>query len=408
MIKVVLQEHDTSETLPINKSDIPIIKERLGNLADVIFDIDGIKIKARSYVGFIPINEEIQLIVTPKIKSFDDFFYVLEKAGLTPEYRQWIDDGVFAEFDESKKENPTEFLIRLLVEKLRYIKRDGFYRKSLSKSEIRSSVKGRIDITNTLRQSVLRGKLYKVNCTYFDPTIDTIENRFIKYAIWWLIHTNLPRDIKRQLREYWRIFSSIPFVISEQYLSEINLIISRRQVPGSRSYYLEILSLCYLIINNSTVVIKEGERLRLSAFTIDMNLMFEKYVRNVLVESLESEFSVIDGEQEDKKLFYNSDRPRITPDILINHSDACILVADAKYKEKSQPNIEDWYQVISYALALDIPIGILIYGSERRRNPKEFKLADKSMWVYYYSLKDPADQEENYVNFFRERIERAL
>ena len=406
MTRVVLKEWELSDPLPIAKDDIPTIRRRLKNLAEVVYDLDGVRLRAKSHVGYIPVDEDLQLVVMPKIENFEDFFYVLERAGMTP--KVWMDYTVFAGLDESERQNAPLFLVRMLLHKLRLLKRDGFYRKALPRSEARAIVKGKIELTNTVRQCLMRGKPHQVYCAYFDPTVDTIENRFIKYTIWRLIHSGLPKPIKRELRAFWRIFASIPFDRTERYLAEIERIIRRRRLPSSRSYYIDILSLCFLIIENSTVVVKAGEDVRLSAFAIKMDNMFERYIRNILFEALHPDFSVLDGNKERQQLFTDADKPSITPDIMICAALKCLVVADTKYKEKDLPSVDDWYQAISYALALDVPTGVLIYSANTSKPPQAFQIGDKTMWVYYFPLQQPKEQEAKLVQFLRQRAEESL
>jgi 5-methylcytosine-specific restriction endonuclease McrBC regulatory subunit McrC len=366
--------------------------------------LEGVKIKARSHIGYIPVSEDLQLVVKSKIENFNDFFYILEKAGLTPDYRRWLDEGIFTEFDESRLSNPPEFLVHTLLYKLRCLKRDGFYRKPLPQSEIRTNVKGKVGLTNTFRRCVMRGKPQQVHCTYFDSTADTIENRFIKYTVWRLIKTRLPRDYKQELRRFWHLFSRISFDPTERYFSEIERTIRKRRLPKSRSYYIDILSLCFLIVRNSTVVVKEGEDIRLSAFTINMDNMFEQYIRNILVEALSDDFKVLDGKKNRQKLFTDSEKPLITPDMMIYKDLECLVVADTKYKDKALPNADDWYQIISYTLALDVSIGVLVFSTDEPRSPRAFQIGNKTIWVYYFALQKLKAQEASLIGFFRERI----
>jgi 5-methylcytosine-specific restriction endonuclease McrBC regulatory subunit McrC len=408
MTRVVLREWKYSAPLPIDKDDIPALRRRLQNLADIVYDLDGVKLRARSHVGFIPVDEELQLVVMPKMQNLDDFFYVLEQAGVMPEYRRWMDESVLAGLDESQRQNAPEFLIRVLLHKLRLLKRDGFYRKALPRSETRTTVKGKIELTNTVRQCLIRGKPHQIHCAYFDPTVDTVENRFIKYTVWRLIHTKLPRDLKLELRKFWRIFASIPFNPTERYLRKVEHVIRRRRLPSSRSYYIDILSLCFLIIENSTVIIKEGEDVRLSAFAIDMDRMFEKYIRNILSETLHPGFSVLDGNRTRRKLFTDADKPSITPDIMLYETRKCLVVADTKYKDKDLPSADDWYQAIAYTLALDVPTGVLIFSTNEPKPPQQFHIGSKTIWVYYFLLQQPKEQEATLVQFFRQRAEEAI
>ena len=406
MTRVELKEWELSDLLPIDKDDIPALRGRLGDLAEVVYDVDGVRLKARSHVGYIPVADDLQLVVMPKIKNFDDFFYVLERAGMTP--KVWMDYTVFAELDESERQDAPLFLVRVLLRKLRLLKRDGFYRKALPRSETRTTVKGKIELTNTIRQCLIRGKPHQVHCAYFDSTVDIVENRFIKYTIWRLIHAGLPGDLKRELRAFWRIFTSIPFDPTERYLTEIERVIRRRRLPSSRSYYIDILSLCFLIIENSTVIVRAGEDVRLSAFAIKMDDMFERYIRSVLSEALHPDFSVLDGNKARRPLFTDADKPSITPDTMIYAGLKCLVVADTKYKEKDLPSAGDWYQAISYALALDVPTGVLIYSANTSRPPQAFQIGDRTLWVYYFLLQQPKEQEAALIDFVRERANEAL
>lgn len=242
---------------------------------------------------------------------------------------------------------------------------------------------------------------------YFDPTVDTVENRFIKYTIWRLIHTGLPRDLKRELRAFWRVFMGIPFDPTERYLTEVERIIRRRRLPSSRSYYIDLLSLRLLIIENSTVVVKAGEDVRLSAFAIKMDDMFERCIRNVLSEALHPDFSVLGGNKEGRNLFADADKRSITPDIMVYETPKCLVVADTEYKEKDLPSVDDWYQAIAYTLALDVPTGVLIYGANASRPLQALHIGDKTMWVCCFPLRQPKDQEAALIDFLRERANEA-
>lgn len=406
MKPVVLKEWKPSDPLAIAKEDIPSLRRRLQGMADVLYDLDGVKLKAKSYVGYIPVREDLQLIVTPKMESLEDLFYIIERAGMTPKI--WMDHAVFAELSESERQDAPLFLVRMLLHRLRLLKRDGFYRKALRRSEARVSVKGKIEQTNTVRQCLVRGRAHLLYCTYFDPSVEIIENRFIKYTIWRLVRSGMPKDVRRELQTLWRIFAGIPFDPSERYLSEIESIVRRRRLPSSRSYYIDILSLCLLIIENSTVIVKEGQDVRLSAFVIKMDDLFERYIRRVLSEMLHPDFRVLDGNKEQQSLFSNTDAPSITPDIMIYDPHQCALVADTKYKDKDLPSAEDWYQIISYALALDVHVGVLVYSADAIKKPQKFQIGNKTIWVYYYALEHPKEQEVSFVEFMRKRAKETL
>ena len=152
---------------------------------------------------------------------------------------------------------------------------------------------------------------------------------------------------------------------------------------------------------------KAGEDVRLSAFAIKMDDMFERYIRNILSEALHPDFSVLDGNRERRKLFVDADKPSITPDIMLYETLKCLVVADTKYKEKDLPSADDWYQIIAYTLALDVPTGVLIYSASTPKPPQAFHIGDRTMWVYYFPLQQPKEQEAALVQFLRQRAEET-
>ena len=116
MNRVVLKEWKLSDPLPIDKEDIPSLRRRLKGMAEIIYDLDGVKLKAKSHIGYIPVHEDLQLVVIPKIDSLEDLFYVLERAGMTPKI--WMDYTVFSELDDSERQNAPLFLVRMLLRRL--------------------------------------------------------------------------------------------------------------------------------------------------------------------------------------------------------------------------------------------------------------------------------------------------
>jgi 5-methylcytosine-specific restriction endonuclease McrBC regulatory subunit McrC len=168
------------------------------------------------------------------------------------------------------------------------------------------------------------------------------------------------------------------------------------------------MSLCFLIIENSTVVAKVGDDVRLSAFVIKMEDIFERYIRTVLDDAFKPELRIIDGNKNKRALFKNAVNPQIPPDMMVYDSSKCLIVADTKYKEKNSPVVDDWYQLISYSMALEVPSGVLIYSANKPSTPRSFQIGDKTVWVYYFSLDQPKHQEEMFVEFFRQRISESI
>jgi len=46
MTRVVLKEWELSDPLPIDKDEIPALRRRLRDLAEVVYELDGVKLKS--------------------------------------------------------------------------------------------------------------------------------------------------------------------------------------------------------------------------------------------------------------------------------------------------------------------------------------------------------------------------
>jgi hypothetical protein len=92
---------------------------------------------------------------------------------------------------------------------------------------------------------------------------------------------------------------------------------------------------------------------------------------------------------------------------MIYRGSRCLIVCDTKYKDKSVPSVDDWYQITAYTLALRAPIGILLYSSSEPRQPECFRIAGRPLWVFYCVLDDPRRHEPELVAFLEERLVEA-
>src|SRR6266536_4867715 len=107
MNPIYLREYESTDSLPIPREEVLNIRKRLqsskggSQLAEVIYDLDGVKLRALAQVGYIPVRDDLQLVVMPKIKNFDDFFYVIERARLIPSF--FLDESIFAALGESER-----------------------------------------------------------------------------------------------------------------------------------------------------------------------------------------------------------------------------------------------------------------------------------------------------------------
>jgi 5-methylcytosine-specific restriction endonuclease McrBC regulatory subunit McrC len=381
-------------------------RTRLAELVYVSYEMGGVEVGAKHHVGYIPVHTSLMLKVIPKFVGSEwDFFYLLERAGASP--KVFADARTKMTREPGLADRPAEFIIRELLRLLAVLRRDGLYRKSAERVEPRPGVKGKILLTETIRLFYSRSQPQRLQCAYFDATADIPENCAIKLAIERLIETpGLPRDIRRQLREYHRIFQVINPRPREDVCAFIRKTLERGKIPDSRDYYRSLLSLCLFILESSTIAFREGEDITLCAFAMDMEEVFEKFVyacvRNSLAGSGVEVFKA-DKSVNRKTLFSNADEPLITPDIVIRNGSATRFVLDAKYVNRL-PNADEFYQILAYTVSYGCPLGALVLPSNGPRAPIEYRTAGQRVFVYFMNLNDPVQGEMDIGAWIRPRL----
>ena len=105
-----------------------------------------------------------------------------------------------------------------------------------------------------------------------------------------------------------------------------------------------------------------------SSFMLDMNELFERFVTERLRRALRGRLDVKDQHRD--KLDERG-TVAIKPDLLFRAAGSPRFVADIKYKltdEAASGRHPDYYQLLAYVTALDLPEGVLIYCLDANRD----------------------------------------
>ena len=149
------------------------------------------------------------------------------------------------------------------------------------------------------------------------------------------------------------------------------------------------------------------------SFILNLEEVFEKYIRNVLVgdvSSLGTSIEVFDGNREGKGyLYWDSTSNEVRPDIVIRKDRRITLIADVKYKPRTTES--DRYQVIAHAHSLGAKNAVLVLPTPTNedagllRRGQILNAAGLEVFEYHFSLdRDLPEQEEK----FKENMARLL
>ncbi len=338
---------------------------------------------AGKYIGIIPINPHLTIEVRPRVPVKNLVRCLKISRSNFKELR-----GLKRLFDSSKDsfdallDTLTEDLLEA-VERIRYF---GIY-KTYSKLDIVTShPKGRINLSAAAKESFKPSKHEKIHCTWFDRTINNPPNQCIltaleslaqKYAC--LIGQKMAQSRLRRINEASQLFHGVKSDFRHSFFFDSSIEDPSR-LPELRSYYRDAIQISKLILQNEGIsVLESGTQFSMSSLIIDMSVVFEKYIRNVLTDSLnDNNLSVRDGNISHeasggaRPLFIDeahsqsqNKKQLATPDIVVFNNNVLdpkpYLVIDAKYKiVASTAEREDINQIVTYAVAYGVDKALLI------------------------------------------------
>jgi 5-methylcytosine-specific restriction enzyme subunit McrC len=192
----------------------------------------------------------------------------------------------------------------------------------------------------------------RIYCSFDELSTDILENRIIKFVLQSLSQCYYFDDnINAKMLQLSKFLDDITL---QPFTKEaINLI----EYTPLNHHYKTILSLCELFLQSFSIEQRIGEK-TVNAFLIDMNLLFEKFVVNIL----KTTFVNLQIQEQKKEYADLTKQLESKLDIVISFKKKPILILDTKYKEyKDRPDADDRDQLIAYSTISEIKNCGLIY-----------------------------------------------
>jgi len=211
-----------------------------------------------------------------------------------------------------------------------------------------TTVRGRVRMAEQMRTRT--GLPLPVEVVYDDFTPDILENRLLRAAV----------DTLGQLRLRHPESRRSLVRLHQQLRAVEGLAIDGRGVPEPtwtrlNERYRPAIALARLIVTTAGLEAQTGGE-DASAFVIDMNAVFERFVREAVREQLHLDRSAFPGGSAGQRIHLDSARHvPLEPDLLWWDRGQCMFVGDCKYKKTtgSVPNA-DVYQMLAYLTALNL------------------------------------------------------
>ena len=336
--------------------ETPLGAEQLQALKDAHIDVtprggDTYILRPSSRIGVLALGE-LAIVVRPKI-PIDRVMFMISYVLDIGDWRQ--DDAPLAEDADL-----LEAIIPAFTHHTRQAIRRGLLQGYRSEEDALHTVRGRIRFGDQIRRRF--DIPLPIEISFDDFTEDIEENRLLKTALHLLGRLPIRSPgARRSVRTLRPGFTAVGLgsyrrgAVPEIAYNRLN------------RHYRPAVELARLIIESSSLELRHGE-VTGAAFMIDMNAVFERFLRAALREALHlPERQWPEVERERRLTLDEAGRVRLFPDLMWRSGPMRepIFVGDAKYKRivpSGWPNA-DIYQMLAYCTASDLPSGLLVYAA---------------------------------------------
>lgn len=226
----------------------------------------------------------------------------------------------------------------------------------IPQTEALSSLRGKIDITESIKtQSLLRKQLI---CTYDDFTVNSYLNRILKSTIELLLHADISKARKKAIRKLMIYFADVDVL-------DIHTINWNIRYDRNNQTYRMLISVCYLVVKGLLQTNTDGST-RLMDFIDEQRMcrLYEKFILEYYRKEhpeITARASQIPWQLDDG---FSDMLPVMQSDITLSKGNRTLII-DAKYythNTQTQYNVHtlhsgNLYQIFTYVKNKDAEYG---------------------------------------------------
>ena len=262
--------------------------------------------------------------------------------------------------------NTSELFSEILILALNKTIKQGLFKEYIETSETTSSIKGKINITESINfQNFLKKQL---NCTYDEFSTNSYLNQIIKTTIFYLLKSDINKSRKKKLRKLLLYFSNVDLI-------NVNNINWKIRYDRNNQSYRMIIGICYLTLKGLLQQESSGNH-KLMDFLDDqkMSRLYEKFILNYYIK--EHPYLKVSSPRISWQLDTEDDYllPKMQTDVTLSYKDK-ILIIDTKYYSKTSQSrfntntlhSNHLYQIFTYVKNKEIEVteevaGMILYA----------------------------------------------
>lgn len=302
------------------------------------------RVTASSYVGSLVVDG-VELLIRPKINP-ENLFLLLEP-GLPP--HSWRKEA----FDYDLTSDLLPSVIAFFARAVETTLGRGVLRSYQARTDPLVALRGRPDVVGQFKRA---GVLTPVACAYDEFSEDVPENRVLRTAIRLALRFARvdPSERQRLMRHLVVLEGVEDVAVRAEDVDSI-------QFTRLNQHYAPAIGLARMVLANLTLTDVRGAT-SASSFMVDMNDLFQRFVTERLRRELRGRLDVID---EPTVHLGEGRQVSMQPDLVFRQpgGGGSRYVGDVKYKVTADARGQsgDYYQLLAYTTALDLPEGVLIY-----------------------------------------------
>jgi protein mcrC len=167
-------------------------------------------------------------------------------------------------------QNTADLMSAILVKAIAIQLKRGLEKKYIPKTEEISTLRGKIEIGESLKsQSSVRKR---VVCSYEEFSVDNTMNRIIKSTMCLLLKSDIPKKRKKELRKLLVFFNEVECI-------DLNKVNWKFQYNRNNQSYRMMISICYLVVKGLLQTTSDGQ-MKLMDFLDEqrMSRLYEKFI----------------------------------------------------------------------------------------------------------------------------------
>lgn len=238
---------------------------------------------------------------------------------------QVLNEQGYKQILTEKFDNVAELCAAILSKGVTSQIKKGLGKEYLLNSDLLSTIKGKIDVTASIKeQSFIKKQLV---CSYDEFSVNAYMNRIIKTTMELLLHSDISKARKKELRKLLIYFVEVSSL-------EINSIKWNLQFNKNNQTYQMLVSICYLIIKGLLQTKSDGTTKLMDFFDEQrMSKLYEKFILeyyrkeypNIKVSSSQIPWNLDDNKTDML--------PIMQSDIILRENEKSLII-DAKYYSK--------------------------------------------------------------------------